>query len=200
MLNFLYLIALLLSIINFSGASLPGNIKIPVPTKSGIYDTKKEDDEIIPWMVDRRLSWDDFLCEPKRGTDAVASTSTALGIAYQVKNKSFTYQITCTFSKKRSWGLVKTPYILAHEQGHFDITEIYARKLHKTFKEYKFNPKTFKADVNDIYKKNLIEKEAFQKSYDGQTNHSRKKPQQLQWLQKIDSLLAGTEDYAEYPQ
>lgn len=165
----------------------------------GLKKFTKADDEYIPWVPDYRLTWDDFLCEPKRNTDAVASTSTALGIAYQIKNGKFTYQITCKFSKVKSWGLVKTPYILAHEQGHFDITEIFARKLHQALNSYQLNRNTFQKDINTIYELVVEAKEAFQAAYDGQTDHSRNRSKQAEWLARIDLLLEATQPYAAYP-
>ena len=45
----------------------------------------------------------------------------------------------------------KTDYILKHEQGHFDIAEIFARKLNKKMSEYKFNKTTYKTDLKNIY-------------------------------------------------
>ncbi|MBD0288581.1 MAG: DUF922 domain-containing protein [Flavisolibacter sp.] len=160
---------------------------------------ESEDEELIPWMVQRRLIWDDFLCEPKRNTDAVASTSTTLGLAYQMTSHGFTYDISCNFSKLKSWGLVKTPYILAHEQGHFDITELFARKLYQAMANYPINVYTYKQDINDIYNRIVAEKEAFQAAYDGQTDHSRNKLVQIEWLKRIHQLLEETEAYANYP-
>lgn len=160
---------------------------------------KKADDAYIPWVPDYRLSWDDFLCEPKHNTDAVASTSTALGIAYQIRGGKLTYQITCKFSKKKSWGLVKTPYILAHEQAHFDITEIFARKLNQALQNYTLNRPTFQKDINTIYESIVKTKEAVQAAYDGETDHSRNKRKQAEWLERIDGLLADTQPYANYP-
>src|SRR5215203_4402399 len=127
---------LLLFLLFFSGMPQSVFTAEKLATSTPVFDIKerKADDEYIPWIMNYRLTWEDFLCEPKRNTDAVASTSTALGIAYQIKGGKLTYQITCKFSKNKSWGLVKTPYILAHEQGHFDITEIFARKLYQSLK------------------------------------------------------------------
>jgi predicted secreted Zn-dependent protease len=139
------------------------------------------------------------LCDPQLGTDAVASTSTSLGIAYQIKNWKLTYEITCKFSKTRSWGLLKTPYILAHEQAHFDITELYARKLHQALQQYTLNRYTFKKDIGEIYQRIVDEKEAFQAAYDGETDHSRNRRVQVEWLDKIELLLIETEPYADYP-
>lgn len=186
---------------SFSGA--PKSI-LPEPVitvEAGLSHSFKEDEnaEQIPWLFDRPLTWDDFLSEPKRNTDAVASTSTSLGISYQLKNSVLSYEIICNFSKTRSWGLVKTPYILAHEQAHFDITEIFARKLHKQLQNYKFEYRTYKQDISRIYQQIVAEKEAFQEAYDKQTDHSRKRVKQYEWLDKIETLLQQSEAYASYP-
>lgn len=161
----------------------------------------KESEDYIPWTGTRRLTWEDFLCEPKRNTDAVALTSTALGISYKMNNSQLNYEITCSFSKTKSWGLLRTTYILSHEQGHFDITEIFARKLHKELVDYNrtFNRRTYRQDVNLIYNRIVKEKEAFQEAYDSQTDHSRNKRVQQQWLETIDGVLLETEHYSDYP-
>lgn len=159
----------------------------------------KESSDYIAWKYERPLTWEDFLCEPLRNTDAVASTSTSLGISYKITNGKFIYDLDCSFSKSRSWGLLKTSYILAHEQGHFDITEIYTRKLHQRLQQYQFNRKTFKHDLTVIYEKIVKEKEAFQNRYDTETSHSRLKGKQNEWLDKIDLMLEETEAYANYP-
>jgi hypothetical protein len=201
MMRFLSPTALLLFFAFFSGMPKPASVAVkqPVATASETVDERTADDEYIPWLTDHRLSWDDFLCEPRRNTDAVASTSTILGMTYQIKNGKLTYQIACKFSKNKSWGLVKTPYILAHEQGHFDITEIFARKLYQSLQGYPLNPSTFQKDINTIYELVVEAKEAFQAAYDGETDHSRNRRKQAEWLERIDLLLQDTEPYAAYP-
>ena len=197
--NLLQVFILIIFFLNFSGVA---ETSLPTAKSSGAYGLshiKNEDDEFIPWSPNRRLNWDDFRSAPKRNSDAVASTSTSLGIAYQIKNSALTYQLTCNFSKTKSWGLVKTPYILAHEQGHFDITEIYARKLHQALQSYNFDRKNYKQDVNRMYQKIVIEKEAFQEMYDNQSDHSRNKKEQAAWLLIIEKLLEDTAPYADYP-
>lgn len=197
MMSLFSLSTLLLLLFNVPLSPAP-TVPVVAPETKAVHSIK-ETDEYLPWFSERRLSWDDFRCEPKRNTDAVALTSTALGIAYKVSGGKLTYEINCSFSKTRSWGLLKTPYILAHEQGHFDITEIYARKLHKELSEYEFNKRTFKLDVSTIYNRIVKEKENLQFAYDGQSDHSRNKAFQLEWLDRIDKLLEETAPYAEYP-
>ena len=76
------------------------------------------------------------------------------------------------FSRNRSWGLYKTDYILSHEQGHFDITEIFARQLNKRMSEYIFNKNTYQQDLQKIYNDIQREKETLQNQYDNETDYS----------------------------
>ncbi len=198
--NLFHLFSLSLLALGFSGKS-PLPIAEPAPVEQTIVLSTSPGDEaeVIPWAPAARLNWDDFQCEPKRGTDAVASTSTSLGIAYQMVNGKLTYHISCNFSKAKSWGLMKTEYILAHEQGHFDITEIFARKLNEALQNYEFNHRTFRKDISDIYQSIVAQKEEYQQRYDGETDHSRNRAVQAEWLDRINTLLNDTEAYEMYP-
>jgi len=151
--------------------------------------SKAQDDEFVEWSPAKRLTWDDYLAKPSSSSDAAAITSTALGLEYHVRNNALTYKITCKFSKTRSWGKYKTDYILEHEQGHFDITEIFARKLENALREYDFNPKKFKNDLDQIYREIMEKKEELQNQYDVETDYSRNKEKQAEWLKKIQREL-----------
>jgi hypothetical protein len=157
-----------------------------------------QDDPFIEWSPAQRLTWDDYLARPSSLSDAAAITSTALGIEYHIRNNSFSYKITCRFSKTRSWGRYKTAYILQHEQGHFDITEIFARRLAKEIKEYKFNPRKYKEDLGKIYQRLMDEKEEYQNKYDLETDYSRDKEKQAEWLKKIEEELEEMDGFASY--
>ena len=161
-------------------------------------DTQDKNEELIPWSASRKLTWSDNLAKPDPNSDAAASTTTYLGIEYSMKNNSFGYKINCSFSKTRSWGLHKTDYILSHEQGHFDIAEVYARKLHKKLSEYRFNKKTYQKDLRKIYEDITEEKEETQNEYDRQTRHSINKNRQAEWLKKIENMLEEYADWANY--
>ena len=158
-----------------------------------------EDKEFIPWTENRLLTWEDFQSKPERRTEAVASTSTSLGLSYQLTSGDLSYDVTCAFSKVKSWGTLKTDYILAHEQGHFDITEIYARKLHHALAAYKLKSRTYQQDIARIYQQIVKEKERLQELYDNQSDHSRNKRVQENWEEIIEALLAETRPYSDYP-
>lgn len=96
----------------------------------------------IPWSAARPLSWTDFrgAVDPRSPSDRVAITAASLrwGYKYRVERDSSycAYRITdihseATFSQRDSWA--KPDYriaaVLTHEQGHFDLTQIYKRVL-----------------------------------------------------------------------
>lgn len=155
-------------------------------------------DELLKWDAGRRLTWADYKANPEPGSDAAASTASILAVSYSISSTGFTYRIECRFSKTRSWGLHKTDYILSHEQGHFDIAEIFARKLHKKLSEYQFNKRTYQKDLDKIYEEIVQGKDKMQNEYDRETNHSINKDKQAEWLQKIQLLLDEYKVYADY--
>jgi len=156
------------------------------------------DDDYIKWQEDRRLTWDDFKAPPQKLGSTAAMTTTHLSFAYNITNGKVTYKIDCRFEKNKSWGLVKNDWILKHEQGHFDIAEIFARKLNKLTYEYQFNRTSFQKDLDIIYKSVVDEKEKFQQQYDDETDYSRTKTKQEEWLKKIESELKLSKTWAGY--
>jgi Bacterial protein of unknown function (DUF922) len=165
---------------------------------SSFLFAQSNNEELLDWSTTRKLTWADYKSNPNPESDAAASTTTYLGISYNISSHSFSYKIESRFSKTRSWGLHKTDYILNHEQGHFDIAEIFARKLHKKMSEYKFNRKTYQKDLDKIYDEVTKEKTAMQNNYDIETNHSIRKKAQDEWLEKIVLMLEEYADYANY--
>ena len=160
--------------------------------------TAGRNEDMLNWSASKKLTWSDYKASPNPYSDAAASTTTYLTISYNISSTDFSYKIESRFSKTRSWGLHKTPYILSHEQGHFDIAEIFARKLHKKMTEYRFDKKGYEKDLKKIYQDILDEKREMQDDYDKETNHSINKEKQEEWLNKIAKLLEAYADYADY--
>jgi hypothetical protein len=162
------------------------------------FSTQNNNDS-IPWTESRKLTWADFKSTPDNNSSnaALTSSKTTFQFSYD-SEKGFSFTISCVFDKTSSWGKVKTDYILSHEQGHFDIAEINARRLNKALKAYVFNSKTANKDVPAIYQKIMEEQSAMQQQYDDETNYSRDKEQQGIWLEKIKNDLDKLKDYAGY--
>ena|SRR5689334_6100647 len=155
-------------------------------------------DSFIDWSAQRKLNWEDFKAQPDGISVNAALTSTRIDIDYSLNNREFKYKITCQFDPAKSWGRVKNDYILSHEQAHFDIAEIHARLLNKALKNYKFNAKTAKDDIGQIYQQLMNEHHSMQDQYDDETNYSRNETRQQEWKKKIADTLKELESYAAY--
>lgn len=160
--------------------------------------SQEKNEDLLRWSAARKLSWNDYKASPNPSSDAAATTTTYLKINYHISTDSFGYIINSWFSRTRSWGRNKNSYILAHEQGHFDIAEIFARKLNQRMKNYTFNRRTYDKDLDRIYKETADEKSAYQRQYDKETNHSINREKQAEWLLKIEKELEELKAWADY--
>ena len=158
----------------------------------------KQPSHMIDWKADRKLTWKDFEAKPQTQTDNAALTSSNINFQFGYGSSGFKYSITCRFDKSRSWVKIKTDHILAHEQGHFDIAEIHARKLKKALSEYKYNEATVSAEINKIYQGMMQQHHEMQSLYDQQTDHSRNNEKQAEWSKKIADALSSSVAYADY--
>lgn len=165
------------------------NTTLPEVDKNDIY---------IHWNENRLLEWNDFQGTPNPDSDIAALTSSGIMADFSFGKNGLSYSIKCRFNKERSWVRIKTDVILKHEQGHFDITEIFARKFNKALKEYVYNEKTVNKDIQLLYQKIQTDHHAFQIQYDKETNHSLNIEQQKLWEEKIKSSLKELDDFKNY--
>lgn len=162
------------------------------------FTSRTKNDDVIQWKSTYRLNWSDFKAPPPANAANAALTSSGIMMKFGTDGESLHYEISCNFVKNNSWGRIRNEHILAHEQGHFDIAEIFARKLNKELKAYRFNSRSVSKDVNNIYKNVMDQLLQMQNLYDEQTDFSRNFGQQKEWLEKIDNYLTALNDYAGY--
>jgi predicted secreted Zn-dependent protease len=158
----------------------------------------RADNSLIDWSHERKLNWEDFKAAPDKNSPNAALTNTAIKIDFSYNNEVLNYHIRCQFDKKNSWGRVKNEYILSHEQGHFDIAEIFARKLNKALKQYQPHPETLSKDINSIYQDMMQQYHDRQTAYDEETKFSIDTQKQAEWLKKIKEELKQSEAYGDY--
>jgi hypothetical protein len=159
-----------------------------------------QDNSFIDWKANQKLIWDDFRQRPDPSSPNAALTSSVIRYDFSYNSAAgLIFHIRCQFDKNTSWARVKTDYILSHEQGHFDITEIYARRLFKAFKDYPATPSAdIKKDINKIYVDIMHQLQARQADYDKETSSSLNKPEQEEWLKKISEELKQSEAFGNY--
>ncbi len=160
----------------------------------GMNFLSAQENETIAW-TEVRLTWKDFKAEPPRSGRVAATT--ASGISYQfstsgTKNAlSIDFVIATHFYPEKSWynPVLGDDFVLSHEQLHFDITELFARKLRKELSETTFTHENVKSKVKAIYNKNNKALNDYQNRYDEATNFSRYLEQQMLWNKKIAEAL-----------
>lgn len=153
-----------------------------------------QEEEAISWTPDRKLQWEDFKGRPFK--TAWAAAVTASGITYEFSSVEtdgelkLDIEISTHFYPDESWyqPALVNGVILSHEQLHFDISELFARKMRKIVAETTFTSNV-KAEIKKIYRDILKELSAFQKKYDFETNFSRNIEKQLAWNKKISNAL-----------
>jgi hypothetical protein len=133
----------------------------------------------------KTLTWDDFQGIPKPFSGWDASISSNIYLKYDSLDSS--WEAYSSMNKTYSWSRWGSESLLKHEQYHFNISELHARKLSQYIAN---NPNL---DSKDYYKQLYVlrnEREKMQSTYDRQADHSLIKDQQALWEYRVDSMLA----------
>jgi hypothetical protein len=92
----------------------------------------------LTWAEHSALSWDDFNGRaPRTGSEPSAVTDTGFRMQLMCRGGLLDIEIAAEFSPGTSWVRENRKFdrLLKHEQGHFDITELYARRMRKAIRE-----------------------------------------------------------------
>lgn len=152
--------------------------------------------DTIYWSPHYKLTWDDFKAIPDSSSPYGAISYPGIKYSLSANEDSFSTKVICFFIKSRSWVKIHSTIGLTHEQGHFDITELFARKLRKAFAEYKFNYSTVGKDIDNLFLLNKQQRHKMDILYDKETDFSRNRKQQLFWNKKIKEELDKLKIYA----
>jgi hypothetical protein len=159
--------------------------------------------ELLPWSQDK-LTWDLFRSKkaPNGFHSYHAVTVTVQkNENYYFDNDSISFDVTSYLDMSKSWKseiIISNIDLLNHEQRHFDLNEIYARKLRKALSGQKFpeKPIEFKWKIDKLSFKYDYDFLEMSKSYDEETRHGTIKHIQDKWDRMIDSLLLDLNDYS----
>lgn len=84
--------------------------------------------------------------------------------------------------------------LLAHEQGHFDLNEIYTRKTFEQLRQFRFT-QHFKSEIAQIMNAMNRELKKVQNNYEQQTMHGLMTKNQAIWRQRIARALQDLPPY-----
>jgi len=159
-------------------------------------------DSLILWS-NKPLSPLDFNIIPDTSNTGflVAYTFSNLNYMYRTGRKGsqeiIEIKIVNSFLKNKSWikkSYIQDSFLLAHEQGHFDIGEIFARNFFKKMDSINLTSE-YISKLNKLSKEIGRGLDAEQIKYDIQTNHGRNIEMQEKWSRNIKSSLDTLKKY-----
>ena len=156
---------------------------------------KMDTTDIVEWKDNRRLTYNDFRALQDSTVlvygfpaKAAASTKIKAEFTYDSDNK-LKVTVINVFYKSESWMVVRKPSVLNHEQGHFDISEVFARRLRKEFKTLIDKGVEDENLFQQQFNKCLADENEFQSAYDSETHHGFSDKEQILWDKRIKSEL-----------
>jgi len=173
-----------------------------------VYDksfTDYSNYDTIRWDPNYKLKWEDF-----QGKADPASTFSAQsncmfsfrsGIEYKGGVMKLSLYLYPCFTKKASWVVPenKQDGLLAHEQLHFDICELYIRRLRKTIAARELSVLDPGKEIQDEFEKAWKDYQSAQSQYDRETRHGLIRDQQESWVKKVNEELEGLKEFATRP-
>ena len=150
--------------------------------------------ERFAWDEKRLLRWSDFKGSPDTLEPWGASSSTGISQSYAVDGSGVLLKehvvVAAHFYPDFSWSRPRhrSKHLLGHEQTHFDITEVYARKLARRIEAYSFTSNSLK-EIKTIYEEIERERVAVQQQFDKESNHSMDHMKEIQWELRVPRWL-----------
>jgi len=164
------------------------------PPISLARDTKKDG---IVWNQNRKLSWDDFQSEVDTLEPLHAMSATNIDVKALCYGNLIKYEVKSVFVTSASWSKNKlSAKLLAHEQMHFDLTEVHARLLRKKLSETTNLCKEGKDALDKLTSKHFRDWKQDQDRYDQETNHGLDAIKQKYWEALIAQRLNQLDDHA----
>ena len=157
-------------------------------------------DSFMLWAPDKKIAARDF----KHPVDSIAikrgvpfKASSLLDIKMDVQqfdedDTAFSYNIYPVFFRYLSWLYDTTQ--LPHEQLHFDISEVYARKMRRCIQLMKKDPDNYewlKIKLNELY----YDHAKYHVLYDKETHSGKFVNMQLLWNRNIATQLDTLKKY-----
>lgn len=156
-----------------------------------------DNDSIKEWNTNNKLTWSDFAGKPNDDIYGAAMTSYKIeinpsNVLVDENDKIQDYEnmsVKAIFYKHYSWAIIKNTELLHHEQLHFDIAELFARKIRKRFNELQANKISKFSIYQECYDSFWIECRKLQKEYDAETRNGREKETNKVWSIQIKNDL-----------
>jgi hypothetical protein len=178
-------------------AAFAGPATTPQPAKPAAA-------EPIIWSATRRLTAADFLArtDGRYPLSVAALTASDIKAGAACRDFVFSGSVKATFDPNTSW--IRNPQklteaLLRHEQLHFDITEIYARRLRQKLVVFKQTADCNKLQpaFNNLTKGVYAEWGREESRYDQETGNGLNAAKQDYWERQVQIKLDQLKEFAE---
>jgi Bacterial protein of unknown function (DUF922) len=151
----------------------------------------------VAWSASRKLTWDDFSgAVANADVDEAAHLEYGLFYGVRCSGRTLEFRVITAMLPADSWVLrtaIASPAdsarMLQHEQTHFDLAEVHARKMRKYF-DGLYEPCLRSNDDLSALADGLMKTEiAEQKRYDDETRNGRRADKQKAWEVDVASRL-----------
>ncbi|MCG8372761.1 MAG: hypothetical protein MI700_04480 [Balneolales bacterium] len=156
----------------------------------------RKHERAIEWSPDRRLSWQDFKGDSRFSSNKSFSAESfiTLKVEQDYYSKPFSSNILVInkFETNLSWVRQDQNHrqdLLIHEEFHFHLSEVYARKMRKEFFDLQLNMEEDRMEIDSIFTEIRADYLRRQERYDLITDHGKKKKEQREWERAIEREL-----------
>lgn len=152
-------------------------------------------EKVIDWNTNRQLTFTDFKGAADTATGVPLENHSRVYFTIDEDPRGFRTSLfstktrfDCTTSRINSQPK-NAPELLLHEQGNFDLCEIYRRQLDQFILKYDYNHFNQHRIVAEIFEGVSTAFLVKQAQYESATNHGLDYVQQSEWTKQIDNAL-----------
>jgi len=150
----------------------------------------------LRWSAGRRLTWSDFQGAAPQGGEEAAKTAYGIYYGWKCNGREFEFLVIAAFHRDQSWvkavvltDSAESRRVLAHEQTHFNIAELYARRMRQRFAGFSRPCRMSDDQLSTEARRILDEERVFQRRYDAETGHGLERREQAAWEAEIRRQL-----------
>lgn len=157
----------------------------------------------LVWSQERLLRWSDFEARPPGEGPEGALTAYSLFYGLRCVGARLQFRVVAAFLPSQSWvkgTVLASPALsrqtLRHEQTHFNISELHARRMRRFFAELYSACSSTSDQLRVLAERFVTEEGEEQSRYDDETRHGLRPQPQALWDQDVDERLAALRAFA----
>lgn len=161
-------------------------------------------DGLLVWSAKDRPEWEDFRGNPRLGTPTAAETSSGVTYVVQCRGRRLGFAVLATFSPTESWVRPDIPgnprggpQSLRHERTHFDLTELFARRLRRALSGLERACPDPRDHARRVFDRLAEGSRREQERYDSETAHGMARDAQARWERQVRDSLNALRRHAE---